>query len=424
MNRKFLSSLLIVTAISFAGLAEASGIKHFVDPELENLMVEIGAHNDSGQSVLKYKIEEIEAEEGAFSPRLYGYLAELSRIKQANNQHLEAIDLFQRMQTLTHTLDGVHSPLQMETILLQSRSRIALGQIVKANKLEKFHLFVAKQNYQDEQLVPALWRMADWQRTTLQYRAAIRQYDETLELVHANNLSSVYEVRTLEARALAQHLAKHCCAGESLERALVSRQSSDFSDQVANQLAMLNLADMHWLYETRKPEAAALYAELGDVPAALLGPRSQSAYISALDNVTYPSRKSPTVKVYVPPKTNTVTFGEKKVVSRTASIGEPIRLCAARVENEGFVDVSMSITANGEPEDVEITGNVSSLTKRYLRAVLLESQYRPEFKDGVAVDQQLEFRQYFDRTRPLRSNQVSDWRDILAEHACQLVAMR
>ena len=70
-----------------------------LDPKLDHMMVEWSSHRDSGQAALLTQIEKIEDQEGAFAPRLYGYLSELSRIKQANNQHEEAIDLYQRMQT-------------------------------------------------------------------------------------------------------------------------------------------------------------------------------------------------------------------------------------------------------------------------------------------------------------------------------------
>lgn len=423
-SRTFFRAFIIAATMASAGIASAYELKHLSDPSLDDFMVTVSAHRDSGLSALQNRIEHIETTEGLYAPSLYGYLVELSRVRQENNQHLEAIDVFQRIQNLTHSLDGVHTPLQLESVRLQSRSRAALGQFVKADKLEKFHLWVAERNYEGLDLVPSLWRMADWQRTTLQYRASIRHYDRTLSLLESHEPAKVLTVRTLEARALAEHLAKFCCANESLGLALENRLNNDFSDQVANEVAMLNLADMHTLYNKQKDEAAILYAKLGSAPVALLGPRSQTDYIQALDNANNPLHKNARVEVHYPKKTQTVTFGEKKIRPPTASIGEPVRLCADNVTRDGYVDVSMDVSAEGKPQNVMITGNVPIQTKRYLREVLLESRYRPEIKNGVAVTQPLEFRQYFDRTRPLRTDKVSGWRNILAEHACQIVAMR
>jgi hypothetical protein len=416
------SLLLFVLSLSQFTTAQADDLKLMLDPKLDHMMVEWSSHRDSGQAALLTQIEKIEDQEGAFAPTLYGYLSELSRIKQANNQHEEAIDLYQRMQTLTHWAYGIDSPLQMEAIKLQSRSRRALGQFVNADRLERFHLWIAEKNFEGEALVPSLWRLADWQRTTLQYRKAMDNYDRTLEVVRTNNLPSVYEVRTLEAKALTEHLARRSSAADSLEQAFESRMSSNFSDYHANQNAKLNLADMQTLYS--KKAAREIYAELADLPAALLGPQSQNAYISALDAANNPVQANTRVDVLYPEKAQTFKLDRDKPKPRTASIGEPVRLCSANVAPEGFVDVSLQVSAQGKPQNLEIVGTVPRQTKRHLRAVLLESRYRPAFENGEAIAQTIEFRQFFDRTRPLQTDQVARWRDILAEHACQFVAMR
>ena len=421
-SSKILSSIFLALLLAPFANAQADDLKLMLDPKLDEMMVEWSSHRDNGQAALLDRIEQIEDQEGAFAPKLYGYLSELSRIKQANNQHQEAIDLYQRMQTLTHWAYGVDSPLQMEAIKLQSRSRRALGQFVNADKLERFHLWVAERNFEGEDLVPSLWRMADWQRTTLQYREALKNYDRTLDLVKSQDLPSVFEVRTLEAKALTEHLARSCCASDSLEQALETRMESNFSDYVANQNAMLNLADMKTL--NNKKAAKQLYAELENVPAAMLGPHSRSAYISALDSANNPMLANTRVNVMYPQKVQTFKLTKNEPKPRTASIGEPVRLCSVNIKPEGFVDVSMEISANGEPRNLEIAGNVPGETKRYLRAILLESRYRPAYKGGEPVSDTIEFRQYFDRTRPIQTDQVAGWRDILAEHACQLVAMR
>lgn len=428
MNAKTLIKLLIIAvALSAASHSYASSSGNFAnlffDPNLDQFMVELGTHRDSGLRALKDRIELIEQSEGQFSPALYGYLAELGRIRHANAQHQEAINVYQRMQTLAHWADGVNSPLQLEAVRLQSRSLIAEGEIVAADKLERFHFRIAEKNFSGEELLPSIWRISAWQRMTMQYDKALANYDRTLRIIQNESLSSAYRVRALEAKALTQHLATRCCADESLEAALQDRYNGNFSDHADNQAAVLNLADLATLYNSKG--ASSLYARLDNVPVALLGPKSNSAYLKAIDSVTQNQFLSVRSEVWYPKEEHGMTFSSKpETKPEPATIGDPVRLCTSQIKREGFVDVSMDISETGKPRNLTITGKVSSKTKKYLRAILLKSRYRPEFQDGEAVAATLEFRQYFDRAKPIRSDQVAGWRDLLAEHACQVVAMR
>ena len=76
------------------GVTQAFNPSDLMDPNLEDKMVDLAANPDRGERALTRIIEEIELKEGQFSPRLYAYLSELGQIKQANQQHREAIDLF------------------------------------------------------------------------------------------------------------------------------------------------------------------------------------------------------------------------------------------------------------------------------------------------------------------------------------------
>lgn len=423
MSSRVIYKLLVATLSAITLNAAASGANHFTDQNLDQFMVELSTHKDAGRTALRDRIAEIEQQEGKFSPRLYGYVAELARLKHANGEHQAAIELYQRMQTLTHWSDGVNSPLQMEALRLQSRSLVAQGEMVAADKLERFHLRVAEKNYQGEALMPSLWRLSVWQRMTLQYRKAIKNYNRALDIIAADQLHESYAVRTLEEKALTEHLARIGDPTESLQVALQGRMDNDFSDQMATAAAMLNLADLRVL--RGRGEAEQLYAQLHNVPAALLGPVSKDAYIKAFDSVDNPGVAALRSEVWYPEQTQTVSFSsEPEPTNEAATIGAPVRLCTSQVDSEGYADVSIDLSAEGALENLVITGSAPRKTKKYLRAVLLKSRYRPEFVDGEAVGKTLAFRQYFDRSQPIRSDQVAGWRDLLAEHACQLMAMR
>ncbi len=433
MNSKILFRAMVIAialATTTSTKASSSNLTHnfshganaFHDPNMETFIIEASTHRDSGRAALRDRIIEIEESEGPFSPRLYGYLAELGRIHSASAEHDLAIDAFQRMQTLTHWADGVNSPMQLEAIRLQSRTLIAKGKLIEADKLERFHFRVSEKSFDGEALLPSLWRLSQWQWMTFQYNKALENYDRALTMIETQQLSSAYAVQAMEAKALTEHLAKRCCASDSLENALAGRLNSDFSDQVANETALLNLADIKLLYGAK--DAAAFYTEVENAPAALLGPKSKNVYLSALDSVDSPTH-SLHMEVWYPEKTATFTFSDDPEPEPTpVTIGEPVRLCSHKIENEGFVDVSLDVGVNGTAQNLTITGDVPQVTKKYLRAVLLKSRYRPEIRNGEAVEQTLAFRQYFDRSKPTRSDLVSGWRDLLAEHACQIMAMR
>jgi hypothetical protein len=53
-----------------------------------------------------------------------------------------------------------------------------------------------------------------------------------------------------------------------------------------------------------------------------------------------------------------------------------------------------------------------------------KSTYRPVINNGKAQTSTLTFRQHFNRTKPLQYTALADWRGILTEHACQLIAIR
>lgn len=431
MNSKTLFKAMVIAIALAATSPTKAGSSHltqnfshdanfFHDPGMDEFIVELSTYRDSGRTVLRDRIQEIEKTEGQFSPRLYGYLAELGRIHRASAEYDLAIDAFQRMQTLTHWADGVDSPWQLESVRLQSRSMIAKGKLHEADKLERFHYRVSEKNFHGEDLLPSIWRIGMWQRMTMQYNKALDSYDQALALIETEQLPSAYAVQAMEAKALTEHLAKRCCASQSLENALAGRLNSDFSDEVANQTALLNLADLKILYAARDTEA--LFTQVENAPAALLGPKSKNAYLKALDSVDRPMQQLHT-EVWYPEKTATFTFG-KETEPEPITIGEPVRLCTNKIESEGFVDVSLDVAVDGTAKNVTITGEAPHMTKKYLRAVLLKSRYRPEIRNGEAVEQTLAFRQYFDRAKPVRSDLVSGWRDLIAEHACQIMAMR
>jgi hypothetical protein len=424
MNNKKLIYALAVASLLITIDAKAIDLGVLFDTNLDQFMVDVSTHDDFGQRALEAKISSIEETDGQFSPKLYGYLAELSNVKLTSKNHEEALDLYLRMQTLTHWVDGVNSPLQLEAIRLQSDSLVALGQVDEADQIERFHFSVSEKNYEGEALLPFLNRMADWQRATQRYGNALKHYNRALEVIQQADLDGAADARILNAIALTEHLAKKCCASETLFKALQSQRESAFADEFSKRAAKLNLADFYSL--SRNTGANLLYSELQNVSVALLGPGNKKIYALAIERARNLPARAPSSKVYYPSKSQEIKFNGAKHASKTAaaSTGKPLRLCATQVPDEGFVDVVIRVSPDGRPHDLKITGVAPIKAKRYLRAVLLDSRYRPEFRDGVAIEQALEFRQYFGKSKPMQMHQVAGWHDILAEHACQLLASR
>tara|TARA_R110002111_G_scaffold146429_1_gene213134 strand:+ start:818 stop:2119 length:1302 start_codon:yes stop_codon:yes gene_type:complete len=396
-----------------------------MDPNLDDQMVDLVHRPDRGESTLKRIIRDIEQRDGKFAPRLYGYLNELGRIKQENQQHRAAIEDFQRMQTLTHWADGVFSPLQMESLRLQSRSYASLGKLRDADRIERLHLRVAEESFEDDsELVAPLWRLGDWQLSSLQYRAALKNYNRALEIAEQQHMDLAYKARTLKAKALTEHLAKRCCADETLKSVLQLSKHSKYIDAQTMRQAQLDAADMSVIQG--RADALELYRQLDSVPAALLGPRSKDLVIQTLDATLDPFSDISGKEVIYIRKQGTVVFGPQPELISEFSNGDPVRLCAPNGQpfNEGFADVSLEISAQGKASNIKVSGTAPYELQRYLKLTLKKSAYRPAFNNGKAMASTLTFRQHFNQAKPLRSAAVADWRDILTEHACQFVAMR
>ncbi|MFT4797795.1 MAG: tetratricopeptide (TPR) repeat protein [Candidatus Azotimanducaceae bacterium] len=434
----FTVTILISLVFSQSTLADVSNSSAYafnpsdlMDPQLNVRMVDLATNADRGERALELIIEEIEQTDGKFEPRLYAYLSELGQIKQANQQHVDAIDIFKRMQSLTHWADGVYSPLQMESLRLQSRSHATLGKLRDADKIERFHFRVAEQNLENEtDLISPLWRLSDWQRSSLQYREALENYEKALTIIEKHDMHVAFQARTLFAKALTEHLAKKCCADVTLRTAMsLSKQSHEIDDQQTRD-AILDAADMSVIHE--RPDAMTLYRHLGNAPVAFLGPRSKDQISLILDRTKNPASHLASRKVIHYQQQPTISLGKTRQVTSQFSTGDPVRLCASEVQRkvrkemngDSFVDVSIDVSPNGKASKVEISGTAPNRLKRYLKTTLVKSAYRPAIENGEPQAATLTFRQYFNRAKPLKSSAVADWRGILTEHACQLVSMR
>lgn len=431
---KLILTLTLFVTLATTQTAFADGItlgfnpSQLMDPSLDDQMVDLAIMPDRGERALTRIIESIEEEDGQFTPRLYAYLLELGQIKQANQAHREAIDVFQRMQTLTHWADGVYSPLQLESIRLQSRSYEALGRLKDADRLEQFHLRVAEKSAKrDSDLVAPIWRLANWQRASLQYREALKNYERALQIIDAENMGPNYKIQMLKAKALAEHLARSCCADETLLALADLSEHDQYSDTLDRRAAKLNAADM--LNIRGRQDAIQHYQGLAQAPAAILGLRDQGEVFEAFDRAESPmDYASGKEVIHVKSSPSFKIGGHQELISAFSS-GDPVRLCTAdanvfRDAPDNFVDVSIEISPEGRPSNIELSGTAPLKLKRYLRSTLVKSAYRPAIENGVAQTTVLTFRQHFNKARPLKSTSVEDWRGILTEHACQLVAAR
>lgn len=414
-------------ADAFDRRTQAFNPSDLMDPRLDDQMVNLAANLDRGERALELIIEGIERTDGKFEPRLYAYLSELGQIKQANQQHLDAIVIFESMQTLTHWADGVYSPLQMESLRLQSSSLVAIGKTRDADKVERFHFRVAEQSLDNaNDFISPLWRLGDWQRSSLQYRASLVSYEKALEIIDKHDMDVAYQARTLFAKALTEYLAKKCCADETLRTVMsLSEQSRQIDDQQTRD-AILNAADMSVILG--RTDAMTLYRHLGSAPAALLGPRSKAQISLILDRTHSPASYTASREVIYYKREPTISFGGTTKVTSQFSTGDPVRLCASevpsKVQSETFVDVSVVVSLEGKASNVKISGTAPNKLKRYLKNTLVKSAYRPAIENGEPQTATLNFRQHFNRAKPLHLSAVEDWRGILTEHACQLVAMR
>lgn len=366
------------------------------------------------QKGLESTIAQIERVEGNFAFNLYEPLMALGNLYQATGRYYLAAETFRRTQHLTHRQLGVYTHAQMPSIDKLIKALAGAGDYHGIDTQQHFRFRVASRafNPEDNRLVAAKVKLADWYRSTSRFEDALALYEE----VDTANLATGDKVRVLRSQALTMYLADRCCAAEKLHQAYELAVQSDAVGPVEKLDAYSDYLDMAAI-ESKAPAATMTarapkylgFADAGDV-----------LNMMALRKMhTFKER----AEVYV-------DFGEpEKNAPLVKIMGYPVAMCSntfgklvSRDTNDSQLHISMTVTDSGSPRDIEIRGEMPARLKRYVRQSLQLGRFQSATNDlGEPVSAPLAFTQNFavHQQAVTSRNQVPQWSNMLVSQTCQ-----
>ncbi|WP_091508841.1 energy transducer TonB [Microbulbifer yueqingensis] len=133
------------------------------------------------------RIEEMEAEYGAYGAGIDEQLVGLATALQRSGAHEEAISEFRRAMLINRVNEGLYSLNQVPMIESMIDSQVALNQWDDANDNQQYLFWLHEQNYgeTDPRMLPVIERLSDWH-----LKAYVEEKGETLfeHLISATNL--------------------------------------------------------------------------------------------------------------------------------------------------------------------------------------------------------------------------------------------
>jgi len=363
-------------------------------------------------------IAEQERTDGPYATALYQPLRDLGELLDASGRHTEAIESYRRMQHLVHRHYGVLDEKQIESVDFIINSYAQLGDFHAVDTQQHYRYHVAQKAYTDPDpdMTAARLQIADWYRTTGRFSQALKWYEESLE--HAAELGPDAQIRILRSEAMTQFLANKCCASEALLEALeIAGNHPDASADISQSLNdFLNMLAI----ERKRIESELLRV---DEPPQYLGIAKQKDILELM--VMNPHRDLGE-EVYF-------DFGERDAGEpAVATVGYPIAMCGTTLDRltrnyPAELDIELTVSDKGRPQNIEITGDVPIKLKRYLTESLKRSLFRSATdENGSNVSATLSFTQSFavhDEIVTSR-HEVSSWSQMLVAQTCQVQGLQ
>lgn len=401
------------------------------------------ADRESAASLEVYRevIEEMETEDGPYTPELAQELMALGELYQRQGEHEKALDAFARAGQLARINSGLWSLEQVPGIENMIESLIALGEIREANDKHAYLVYLHERHYgrDDPRILPALLRLADWQMQAfdqgVRFEAEgmlISVNDATTEKdVRRSAFGNLFRAQTAYLRSL-QILVEE---GEfrdprlvELERALIenyflfshrenlvddpynylhqSRTTTgsriSYRSNRSNSPAYRFGKDAYsriMAYQLNDPNAtveqyAGTLLELGDWHL-LYGRRTLGLkkYEEALEILREAGYQGEEMDVLLHPEIP-VTLPVFTPTPHTRAMLAP----GEELEYRGYIDLSFSISRFGHAQDILTLGKspqTSLAVERRLTRLVRQSQFRPRLGDGRAGEDAVALRYYY-----------------------------
>ncbi|MCB1691952.1 MAG: hypothetical protein KDI19_04255 [Pseudomonadales bacterium] len=176
----------------------------------------------TSEPVTAQEIERTANSFGAFSPELETELVARGRQLLESGDLAAAEDSLRRAQSIIHHADGVHSLKQVDILDLMTELYLARDEPFEADREQQMALFVAEHNFDadDPQVLPALYKLADWYESTGQYNHARDLLERAIRLITAaGGPADPRLVPPLIRSAKIRRMQRICCSYRALEAA-------------------------------------------------------------------------------------------------------------------------------------------------------------------------------------------------------------
>lgn len=416
----------------------------------------MGLHLKSERNYQK-SIQIIERRYGVYAQELLKLLTNLGSFYYDSSDYDLAIEAFRRAQHITHRNEGVYSLGQLDFVDWITLVNIKTANSKNADRQQRFYYTVNVKNYgeDDPRMLPVMNKMADWFKSTGQYREALQTYEKALAVIEKYKLGIVEKLYPLRGLSTVTYLKGSCCTQALAEALQIVTTDPEF-DHVDELDALVHLADMHMIRK-KKSEAKKYYQQawrrlgarnpltdnLFSTPKLLGVSRIEDVYKAYYQTVE--SRSQMNKIIYRAQQNRSEASFQivtDSILPEIPIIGEPLSLCHSQAlqlahTNDSqdleqyFIDVTFTVTSEGGVRNVSLVdSNAPSKLQRYVTNTLRQTRYRPTLKEGEAVESNnIKLRQTFPTGNVMHAKQTlfdrtsADGRRAVSL-GCQLLAMR
>ena len=396
-----LGTLIALTSLLLAGAGvtraqtgpEVGDSIESVLQETSNDLVEMETQIQAGEYDLPHAwldahVNRLQRNSHRFDPQLVKPLTLLGDIEARRGNYDQALDLYGQAVHVQRVSRGLVSPGQVEIVHREADVYRSLGDIKNANEREEYAYHVLKAAYEayDQNLLPGVYRLAQWYSSTNNIYAARALYQRSVDILTANGRGGSPEAipaleglaRTYRQERFPPHFvltstssAPGASAGRAFEapinigdyprgeqalQQIVQIRRDNGNDAIQVSEAVLDLADWYLLFD-RPKRAMPLYDFAYDL---LSGSESvdAEAFFAQPRMLHFPAPSDPK-----PPALGTDA--------------EPL---------VGHVELSFDITANGFVRDLKtVDSQPEGMMDFRVRKSIRASRFRPAIVDGVPV---------------------------------------
>lgn len=416
LTAKLTTGLLLALTMFGANAAERiDDMLDVEDPALADIESQIRAREfEHPIAWLETHIEVLESIGHRYDPVLVRPLVLLGDAELGKGNYGAALEHYSRAVHVSRVNDGLHSASQVEIVYREAQAHKAMGNYQEANNREEYAYQVLKRAHggMDEDLLPGVYKLAQWYRDTYNLFSARAMYQHALEILIANGKhDGIESIPAYEGIAWSYRLERfppyYLSGGETRasefsagfedsiainnfpagERALQQiiriYRNTDGVDPVVLSEAILDLADWYLLFDKTKrafPLYEYVYNLLEELEAG-----SAAAYFGEPKLLYFPQPQDPR-----PPDLQ--------------SRGDVLT---------GYVEVAYDISDSGYPRSLKtVASEPPGMMDFRVRKSLRLSRYRPMIVEGQALAKQ-DFRyryefDYYEELEPPQDTAVQE----------------